>query len=981
MKRNYVALLLSVLCCSEAQTQTSPQNSFVLHAKQKEQRSKRHAAGQNTHVGSSTHRLSNGVQVEWVKEYASRLLPSEDFAKGIMLDSFGNIYVVGAGQNPPHQQDILIFKYDSSGKNIWASRFNGQASGMDGVEDFCLDRHGNIYVTGWSTRVMGGRDFVTVKYNSQGIESWVVLYHLGVASWNLARAIAVDEDSNVYVAGLVTDGLAIIKYDQAGNKKWDVFTQGLESHTTHLALDDSANVYVARCDSHRGFVEKYTSAGEQLWSNAADSTIITALALDDSANIYVAGQTEWRYMATTKYDRNGKLRWKRPFRGREEEDNWGNAWDIVFDDSANVYVVGESGYYEDSYAPNAAAFVKPAHQTYHDFDFVTIKYNARGEEQWIARYTPGVNWDSAVGIGLDKFSNVYICGKHNNLFCTIKYDVAGSLQWVRCLDGKAARFTAAQALAVDYEGNIIVTGDNQGQIGDQDMATVKYNTNGEQLWRVDYAGPGRSYDEPAAMALDKDGNINITGGSWAIDSIATFDILTLRYDAGGNTVWNHRFKGARGYGYKPADIATDDSGNVFVSGHSYIDEEGSQYLQSYLVVKYNSAGQLLWMNHEPGNFFHLKRAIPKIALDSKGNSYLIGAIHRANNAADYVVAKYNAIGVKQWDVRYDGGGNDLAEAADIDESGNIYVSGVSGRAITTIKYDSNGQLIWAVRHEKNRDNRINVADLEVASSVSGEYVYLTGSIGYYGDYLTIKYDRAGNELWAKKFSSNPEPSHDVAQALIVDSWENIYVTGTTKTVKYDAFGNEAWVIPQSGYELALDGSGNLYLGEGFTDFVTVKYSSGGLEQWRAHYNSVGKVYDTLEDLQLDAHNNVYVMGRSWGDFDTGLESWFTTIKYIQTPVSVGEAQLAIVKRNTLYSNHPNPFNPSTTIRYALAQASRVSLKIYNLAGQEVATLVDDNKAAGEHEIKWTPAHLASGVYLYRLRAGDFVETKKLVLLQ
>lgn len=94
---------------------------------------------------------------------------------------------------------------------------------------------------------------------------------------------------------------------------------------------------------------------------------------------------------------------------------------------------------------------------------------------------------------------------------------------------------------------------------------------------------------------------------------------------------------------------------------------------------------------------------------------------------------------------------------------------------------------------------------------------------------------------------------------------------------------------------------------------------------------------------------------------------------------------------SLFQNYPNPFssgarsrtagNPSTTLEFALPKASFVTLKIYNTLGEEVATLVSEKLPAGKHQRVWDTSGLASGLYLYRLQLGEFVQTKKLILLR
>ena len=83
----------------------------------------------------------------------------------------------------------------------------------------------------------------------------------------------------------------------------------------------------------------------------------------------------------------------------------------------------------------------------------------------------------------------------------------------------------------------------------------------------------------------------------------------------------------------------------------------------------------------------------------------------------------------------------------------------------------------------------------------------------------------------------------------------------------------------------------------------------------------------------------------------------------------------------LAQNYPNPFNPSTTIKFSINKADKVKLVIYNISGQKIATLVDKKMNAGSHEVQWNAAHIASGVYFYKLYCGTNTITKKMVLLR
>ena len=101
-------------------------------------------------------------------------------------------------------------------------------------------------------------------------------------------------------------------------------------------------------------------------------------------------------------------------------------------------------------------------------------------------------------------------------------------------------------------------------------------------------------------------------------------------------------------------------------------------------------------------------------------------------------------------------------------------------------------------------------------------------------------------------------------------------------------------------------------------------------------------------------------------------------------MGINDAQDGIPLTYRLYQNFPNPFNPSTNIRFDLLKAGFVTLKVFNIMGQEVATLVNENLQSGKYNIQWNisrAAKISSGVYFYQLKTAEFVRTRKLILLQ
>ena len=124
---------------------------------------------------------------------------------------------------------------------------------------------------------------------------------------------------------------------------------------------------------------------------------------------------------------------------------------------------------------------------------------------------------------------------------------------------------------------------------------------------------------------------------------------------------------------------------------------------------------------------------------------------------------------------------------------------------------------------------------------------------------------------------------------------------------------------------------------------------------------------------INSGNRAYIL-KTVGRYETD-----TTFLAKQNNLAKLNEQPIIPTENKLYDNYPNPFNPSTIIKYSLKDGGRVSLKIFNSLGEEVRTLVNEIKAAGIYEIEFNAANLPSGVYIYQLITPGFTQARKMIL--
>jgi hypothetical protein len=329
-----------------------------------------------------------------------------------------------------------------------------------------------------------------------------------------------------------------------------------------VAVDGSGNVYVTgkSYDSEgndRNYAcatVKYDGNGTQLWAARYDGAgekddIAYALAVDNAGAVYVIGTSGGDY-ATVKYDRDGVQRWAARYAGPEGSEDAAVA--VGLDGAGNVYVTGSSG-----------------------SDFATVKYDSYGGQCWVARYE-----GEAKAMAVDSTGNVYVTGTSKEKFATIKYDSAGNQIWVVGFSGPSSGNGEAMAIARDDSGNVFITGRAYSpRTYKYSWATVKYNNEGRQCWVARYDGtlPSYSYGDPVDMAIWQ-GNVYVAGKMWS----EGWDFVTVRYDNDGNERWVDWYNGpSGGYDYVAA-IAVDGQGNVYVTGKS----DGGSSCADFATIKY-----------------------------------------------------------------------------------------------------------------------------------------------------------------------------------------------------------------------------------------------------------------------------------------------------------------------------------------------------------------------------------------------------------
>lgn len=508
-------------------------------------------------------------------------------------------------------------------------------------------------------------------------------------------------------------------------------------------------------------------------------------------------------------------------------------------------------------------------------------------------------------------------------------------------------------------------------------------------WVARYTGSTGYEQVINDVNTDNSGNTYITGYVWLNNQFNSRNGITLKFNSSGNLSWFNIYNSFSNLADEFNALTVDNFGNCYVTGFSD--------LSGYLTIKYNQNGDTVWTKNYNSTFG--PNTARDIAVDNIGNIYITGSFYQSNSFTDFATIKYDSSGNQQWVLFYNGlaDRNDFAKQIVIDKNNEIIVSGNSQRNNTiddviSIKYSSGGSILWTKKYSGiNNQGATNIKNL---ISDDSNHIYFSCSALNNASKI-IEYDSMGDSIRIigvldsiSSFTFCLGLLNNLClvgtvpgQSLRTDCYTGMY-NSSGSMIWSQRFAGDSFLSDDAGKNIAVDRDGNIY-SVGYMDSNRIAYDFLTIK-----YDENGNlIWYKRYSLSSFSDDKAYFIGLDTlkNIYITGISAGqITTIKYSQPPLGIIQIGSELPINYNLFQNHPNPFNPLTKIKFHIAYTSQevIKLIVYDVLGKDVCVLINDKLNNGSYEVVFDASSLSSGIYFYKLLSNeDVIETKKMVLIK
>jgi hypothetical protein len=470
----------------------------------------------------------------------------------------------------------------------------------------------------------------------------------------------------------------------------------------------------------------------------------------------------------------------------------------------------------------------------------------------------------------------------------------------------------------------------------------------DTLWTKTYGGVYREIGNSVYQTSD---------GGYIIAGITDFglgsqDVYLIKTDINGIALWTKTYGGKESdWGY--AVQQTSDNGYIIVGRtFSFGDGDRDVYL-----IKTNSNGDTLWTKTYGGT----KRDQGQSIQQTSDNGYIITGWTDSFGAGDLDVylIKTNSNGDILWTRTFGGPKEDVGQfVQQTSDNGYIVIGHTLSFSIDTasvylIKTNSNGDTVWTRTFG-------GAIGFSVKQTKDNGYIllgakFIDGNINNCDIYL-LKTDENGDTSWTRTYGKR-----------------NVNFGFSVAQTSDDGYFIAATIADSLAYAFEAESKNDIYL---------IRTDSNGDTLWTKTLDGgdADQVGESSSAMQRTSDNGFIIVGSTRSFSPNNIDVWLIKIAP-ESPDYVPTKDDYRPFSFTLFQNYPNPFNPTTEIKFSVETYGYTSLRVYDLLGREVVTLVSEALPVGTYTRQWDAAYMPSGVYFYRLQAGSHTQTKKLVLLR